>query len=124
MKQFRPVVEGYTFELPSGMIDPEENPEQALIRELYEETGYSCGPNEIIFLGKLVPDIGRLENKLWCYYLKLNDPPLDEWEMEEGVEPILVSKAKFQELLNSGEFNHALHLAIVGLAYSKGHFIF
>ena len=57
-------------------------------------------------------------------YIKLNDPPLDEWEMEAGVEPILVSKKRFQELINTGEFNHALHIAIVGLAYSKGYFIF
>ena len=75
-------------------------------------------------MGELVPDTGRLENKLWCYYIKLNDPPLDEWEMEAGVEPILVSKERFQELLNTGEFNHALHLDVVGLAYSKGYFKF
>ena len=92
--------------------------------EVYEETGYSCGLNEVIFLGKLVPDTGRLENNLWCYYIELNDPPLEEWEMEAGVEPILVSKERFQELLNTGKFNHALHLAIVGLAYSKGYFKF
>ena len=75
-------------------------------------------------MGKLVPDSGRLENKLWCYYIKLNDPQIEEWEKEAGVEPILVSKERFKELLNTGEFNHALHIAILGLAYSKGYFIF
>ena len=124
VKQYRPAVDGYTYELPSGIIDPKENAEQAMIRELYEETGYSCGLNEVIFLGELVPDTGRLENILWCYYIQLTNPPIEEWEMEEGVEPILVSKEKFQEMLNSGKFNHALHIAIVGLANSKNIFNF
>ena len=53
VKQFRPVVEGYTYELPSGMIDPGENSEQAVMRELYEETGHLCGINEMVFLGEL-----------------------------------------------------------------------
>jgi ADP-ribose pyrophosphatase len=124
VKQYRPVVDGYTYELPSGMVDPEEEPESAVIREVYEETGYSCHLDNVVLLGKLVPDTGRLENTLWAYYIESADKPLEGWNTEEGVEPILVSKEKFQELSNTGLFNHALHLAIVGLAYSKGCFSF
>ncbi|GAA5911810.1 hypothetical protein JCM8208_002444 [Rhodotorula glutinis] len=38
--QYRPPIEAICVELPAGLIDEGENPEQAAVRELYEETGY------------------------------------------------------------------------------------
>ncbi|KAK3898069.1 NUDIX hydrolase domain-like protein [Staphylotrichum tortipilum] len=39
-KQYRPPVDKIVIELPAGLIDAGETPEQAAIRELKEETGY------------------------------------------------------------------------------------
>lgn len=39
-KQFRPPVEGVCIEMPAGLIDGDESPEIAALRELKEETGY------------------------------------------------------------------------------------
>lgn len=41
VKQFRPAVGAYCIEFPAGIIDEGETPEQAAVRELKEETGYS-----------------------------------------------------------------------------------
>jgi ADP-ribose pyrophosphatase len=38
--QFRPPVNAFTIEWPAGLIDASETPQEAAIRELYEETGY------------------------------------------------------------------------------------
>jgi ADP-ribose pyrophosphatase len=38
--QFRPPVKAFTIEWPAGLIDADESPEEAAVRELYEETGY------------------------------------------------------------------------------------
>jgi len=39
-KQFRPPVNAVCIEIPAGLVDEGETPEQAAIRELHEETGY------------------------------------------------------------------------------------
>jgi ADP-ribose pyrophosphatase len=80
VEQYRPVVEGNTLELPSGHVEEGESPEEAAHRELLEETGYKA--NEVKLLGTLIPDTGRLGNKMWCYFapnvVKVNDCSTEE----------------------------------------------
>lgn len=48
VEQWRPPLQRVTLELPAGIIDPGETPEQAAVRELREETGYGGGEPECI----------------------------------------------------------------------------
>lgn len=41
VRQFRPPTGRYVWETPAGLIEPGEKPEEAALRELYEETGYT-----------------------------------------------------------------------------------
>lgn len=41
VRQYRPAVGAHTLELPAGLIEPGENPEQAALRELAEEAQLS-----------------------------------------------------------------------------------
>ena len=66
VRQYRPALECYTIELPSGHIDPDEAPEEAARRELVEETGYQASALEL--LAVLAPDTGRISYRLWCYF--------------------------------------------------------
>ncbi|RYP40865.1 hypothetical protein DL767_001346 [Monosporascus sp. MG133] len=40
--QYRPPLDAYTVEWPAGLVDEDETPEQAAVREFKEETGYEC----------------------------------------------------------------------------------
>ncbi|KAF7322719.1 Nudix hydrolase domain-containing protein [Mycena chlorophos] len=42
IEQYRPPIDKYIVEMPAGLIDEGETPDQAAIRELEEETGYKA----------------------------------------------------------------------------------
>jgi ADP-ribose pyrophosphatase len=116
VRQYRPVVERYTLELPSGHVEPNETPEQAARRELLEETGFRADYWEL--LGTLAPDTGRLENRLWCFFASdLQRAPGHPGE--PGIETIRCAKQDFFELIARVEFDHAQNLAALFLALSK-----
>jgi len=120
LKQFRPSVEDYTFELPSGHVEKGETHSQAVIRELKEETG--CMAKDAILLGEVIPDTGRLENRLWAYYINdVETGDFPEPENDEGIEVHLVSCEELFHMIENGKFNHALDLSVIMLAILKKH---
>lgn len=58
VEQFRPALGARTLEFPAGLIDEGESPEQAAIRELYEETGYHGNIIDFIPPRALSPGLG------------------------------------------------------------------
>ena len=118
VRQFRPVVEEYTLELPSGLVDDGETPEASARRELVEETGHEV--DEIEFLGTLVPDTGRLGNRLWCFRASGLRPILPAPVLDDGIELVKCSPQEFLAALTELRCNHALNFAAVMLAVLKG----
>jgi ADP-ribose pyrophosphatase len=120
VRQYRSALERMTLELPGGLVDGALDPATAVARELEEEAGFRVvGTPE--FLGTLDPDTGRLENRFHCFVAPAIEP-LPDWRPEPGIERLLVPKAEFLEMIRSGAFPTALHVALVGLAILKGKF--
>lgn len=78
-KQFRPGPEKVLYELPGGMVDDGETPQEAAKRELLEETGYKC-VDELIFLGTACRD--AYKNETDNYFLGLNCIKIAEQHLE------------------------------------------
>jgi ADP-ribose pyrophosphatase len=119
VRQFRPVVESMTLELPSGLIDAGETPEACARRELIEETGHEAGRFEC--LGALVPDVGRLGVRMWCY-VATDLRPVEGARIEAGIELVQMTPKEYLTELTELRCNHALNFAVIALAVLKGRF--
>jgi 8-oxo-dGTP pyrophosphatase MutT (NUDIX family) len=120
VKQFRPVVEAETIELPSGLVDPGETPEAAVRRELIEETGHEAG--EVEFLGELTPDVGRLGNRLWCFAASNVHARVPAPLLHDGIALVRYTADEFLACLRDLRCDHALNFAVLMLAALKGRF--
>jgi len=117
VRQYRPALERYTVELPSGLVDANEDPAESARRELLEETGWQADAVEP--LGPMFPDNGRLSNRIWSF-LARGVRRAKGSEPESGIEVLSYSPEELTRAIAGGEFDHALHVAALLLAVLKG----
>lgn len=121
VRQYRPILERFTLELPGGLRDADEDPAISATRELWEETGLRPIA-ELISLGALAPDAGRLTNRFWGFVTKVGYAAESDWRAESGVESLFVSKTELHELVVNGRIENALHVALIGMAVFRAVF--
>lgn len=117
--QFRPAVECEVLELPSGAVDPGEEPAAAMTRELLEETG--CAADEMILLGALHTDSGRMETQQWAFFAPGVRQDAAEPDTDEQLEVQFVDRRELRGLVARGELRMAPHVAVLCLAVAAGY---
>jgi 8-oxo-dGTP pyrophosphatase MutT (NUDIX family) len=116
VRQYRPALESFTWELPAGLVDPGEDPAEGCRRELLEETGY---PTHAIHpLGIAAPCSGRLSNRIHSYFVATGERVAD-FVPEPGLDVRLVTPAELVDMIKSGEFVSQLHLGALMLAETR-----
>jgi ADP-ribose pyrophosphatase len=110
VRQYRPAVERYTLELPSGLIDPGESPDQTARRELLEETGFEAGEVEV--LGSMDADTGRLGNRSWVCFAK-DVRPVAGRAPEAGIDVLEWRIEDLYKAIVEDRFSNGLHRGVV-----------
>ena len=119
VKQFRKAVEKELLEIPAGGIDSGESPEEAVNRELREETGYL--PRKLVRLGGFYSAPGYSTEYLYLYLATELVPSRLFAEDTEGITVVRVSLKEVPGLINSGSICDAKSIAglLAYLEYMK-----
>jgi len=108
VRQYRHAGDIISLEVPGGVIDGDESPENAIRRELLEETGYSFQEAELI--STLYPNPATANNVTYTYLLKggvkTQNQALDEHEIL-NVELYTLEEAK--RLLMENKIAQSIH---------------
>ena len=115
VRQFRYPVNGYVYEFPAGLVEPDEDVLQAGIREMYEETGLEftpvhTAPGYFTTVGMTDESCGTVFG--YC----TGEPSIAHQEGSEDIQVVLADRAECRRILK--EENVAIMCA-----YMLMHFI-
>lgn len=117
VRQYRPALEAFTWELPAGLAERDEDHADGCRRELLEETGY---PTLAIHpLGTAAPCSGRLANRIHSFFLRTGER-IDDFIPEAGLSVDHATPAELVTMIKSGELVSQLHLGALLLAELRG----
>ena len=105
VRQFRYPFNSIMLEIPAGKLEPGENPEDAVRRELEEESGAVAG--KIQHIGELYTTVAILDEKIQIYLateLEFIDSHPDE---DEFVEVTKIPLNQLVDMVMSGEIKDA-----------------
>ena len=117
VRQYRPALEAFSWELPAGLVDAGEDPIDSCRRELVEETGLTA--RKIHALGATFPCTGRLNNRIHSFFVEAGRR-VNGFAPEPGMQVKLVSPAEIARLIRTGRFVSQLHIGALLLAELHG----
>jgi ADP-ribose pyrophosphatase len=118
VRQYRPALEAFTWELPAGMLDQDEQPADCCRRELLEETGFPA--LKVHALGSFAPCTARLSNQIHSFFVETGPRPKQP-AIEAGIELKLVSMDELAKLILAKEFVLQMHVGALLLAGMHGY---
>jgi 8-oxo-dGTP pyrophosphatase MutT (NUDIX family) len=111
LHSYRHALGSKVWDLPRGFIDAGETPAQAALRELTEETGLRCAPDELIPLGHYAPDPGTMAARAALFAAPRCEGVVRQASDELGLEALhLIEPKRLAAMVASGEIEDAATL--------------
>ena len=115
VKQYRYALQQVTLEFPAGKIDPGETSEQAVVRELIEETGYR--PESIKKIYSYAPAMGYSKEIVHLYFAS-NLVKTDQYPHPDEIQSLSIhTKDDLWEMIGNGKLLDPD--IIIGLLYCE-----
>lgn len=100
LRQLRPVIKSYIYELPAGTLNKGESTLSCARREIVEETGYSA--KKFTLLGRIYPVPGYSTEKILIYKAEGLVKRHHEVEPDEVIEACVFTRSKIRKLFKAG----------------------
>jgi ADP-ribose pyrophosphatase len=102
IRQYRPVIGRWIWELPAGSLDADETPDTAVVRECEEEIGLT--PRRVTRLGSWYPTPGFCDELMHFYLCQDLAPPAGpvSRDDDEQIEPATVSFDVLRAMIADG----------------------
>ena len=113
LRQYRPVIDSYIYELPAGTLDKNEKPVECARREIIEETGFSAG--KLAYIGKIFPVPGYSTECIKIYKAERLRKEKHKYEDDEVIKSHLFTRPGIRKLFKSGKIVDAKTIAALAL---------
>jgi ADP-ribose pyrophosphatase len=101
IRQYRKAIEDFMYEIPAGIINLGEEPEECALRELREETGYEAGKIEKIYEFYTSP--GFSNEKLFLYKAEDLTFISTKFDEDEDIELIVADRDEVKKMVEVGK---------------------
>ena len=114
VKQFRKAIEDSLLEVPAGRLEQDEDPEEAALRELREETGYRA--KFLKPIGRFYTTPGFTDEIMYVFLAQGLVPDPLQPDDDEFVEVIKVKKSLMIDMVMTGNIQDGKTIAALYLA--------
>ena len=111
VRQFRYVPDMEMLEFPAGKIEIGENPDETILRECVEETGFSC--KNVKKLGFMVPTCGYSSEKIYLYYGEVDSDVGQHFDVDEDLKLEKYSMEEIKQMIKDNVISDAKTICIV-----------
>jgi ADP-ribose pyrophosphatase len=109
VRNYRVAVKQTLIELPAGTLEPKEDPANAAVRELAEETGYRAGRIEHVLTFCMSP--GILDEQMYFFVADQLQPGPLNLDAGEDIRPLICTWGDAMEMVRRGDIRDAKTLA-------------
>jgi ADP-ribose pyrophosphatase len=113
LRQLRPVINSYIYELPAGTLNKGESPKACAKREIIEETGYSAG--KLTRIGAIHPVPGYSTEKITIFRADNLRKCVRLVEKDEVIETNIFTRIQIKRLFKTGRITDAKTISALAM---------
>lgn len=111
VRQYRYALGKEMLEFPAGKIEKGEVPDDAILREVQEETGFTA--KNIIKFGPIIPTCGYCSEKIYLYFGEKDNCVGQHFDVDENLKLEKYTFKQIKEMIKNGEIDDSKTISLV-----------